>query len=156
MIDPILTPLMIIMGKYAMDKGVELGKEVGPKALDTAKEIYSLTLAHLRQSPKTEVIVDEFEADPDTYQKPLEKKLTAALEAKPNFAAELKAMLAIYEEEAKVHQDSSDSSILADISGTGSVASGQGTAVTSTGSGISIGTVKGDVNLGDRGSTGDE
>ncbi len=42
---------MIILGKYALDKGAELAQEVGPKALDTAREMFIATLDYLLNVP---------------------------------------------------------------------------------------------------------
>ena len=34
--NPLTLSIVVILGKYALDKGLELGKEVGPQALDAA------------------------------------------------------------------------------------------------------------------------
>ncbi len=99
--DPIITPIVIILGKYALDKGVELGKEVGPKALETAKEMFQAVLERVGQKrPETAA---EFPQDPETYQKPLEKALEAETQADPDFAAQLKALFERYEQAAQGH-----------------------------------------------------
>jgi hypothetical protein len=99
--DPLTTSIVVILGKYALDKGVELGREAGPQALEAAKEMFALALERLRREPKGELIAGEFEKDPQTYQKPLEKALGAELQADPDFAAQLKALLARYEQAAQ-------------------------------------------------------
>jgi hypothetical protein len=148
--DPILTPIMIILGKYALDKGIELGKAVGPDALKTAKEIYGMTLDHLRKDPKTEVVVEEYEQDPAAAEKLLEKKLASTLETNPDFAAQLKELLAQYEQQAQSHAVAAGVSYQATISGTGAAAQGEGaSAATATNGGIAIGSAGGDVNIGD-------
>ncbi len=139
--DLIITPLMIILGKYALDKGVELGKEVGPKALDTAKEIFSLTLQHLRQDPKDKVIVDEFEKSPEVYEKPVEQKLTDALLADSDFAAKLNTLLSQYNEAAEAHKAITGIK----ITGTGAVGDG---AVAASGGSVAVGgNVEGGIHL---------
>ena len=42
--DPITTSIVMVLGKYALDKGGELAQEVGPQALEAAKEMFSLAL----------------------------------------------------------------------------------------------------------------
>lgn len=99
--EPWITPIVIILGKYALDKGAELGKEVGPKALDTAREMFGMILERIgRTKPET---AQEFPADPDTYRKPLEKALAEAAAADPAFADRLRALLAEYEGAAREH-----------------------------------------------------
>jgi hypothetical protein len=148
--DPILTPIVIILGKYALDKGLELGQAVGPKALETAKEMFSLALDRLRQTPKGEVVAGEFEQDPATYQKPVEKQLAEAAQADPDFVAKLKALYEQYETQAKEHATATGTSYQATISGTGAVAQGSGATATTATGGIAIGSVGGDVNMGDK------
>jgi hypothetical protein len=99
--DPLVTPIVIILGKYALDRGLELGKEVGPQALETAKEMFALALDHLRKKPAGQVIAGEFEQDPETYEKPVEKELDTALQANPGLAQQLQDLLARYEQERK-------------------------------------------------------
>jgi hypothetical protein len=86
MVDPLTASITIILGKYALDKGAELAKEVGPTALEKAREIAVTALDRLRCNPADRVIADEFEKEPETYQKPLEKKLEEAMKD-PDFAA---------------------------------------------------------------------
>lgn len=99
--DPLITPIVVILGKYALDKGVELGKEVGPKALETAREMFALALDHLRKEPAGQVIAGEFEKDPETYKKPVEKKLVTAMQADVDLKAQLQEMLEKYEQAAE-------------------------------------------------------
>jgi hypothetical protein len=136
--DPLITSIVVILGKYALDKGVELGKEVGPKALDTAKEIFAVALDHLRRDPKGEVIADEYETDPETYQKPVEKALAEAAQADPDFAAQLKDLLAKYEEAAKEHAAARGDSYQATLAGSGAIAQGEG-AVAAGERGVAVG-----------------
>ena len=145
--DPLTASISIILGKYALDKGLELAKEVGPKALDVAKEMYQTTLDHLRKDPAGEVIAGEFEKTPEVYQKPVEQKLDEAVKADPDFAALLKELKAAYDAAAKEH---AGSSYQAALSGEGAIAQGAGASATAaTGKGaVAIGSVGGDVNMG--------
>jgi hypothetical protein len=136
--DPVITPIVLILGKYALDKGVELGKEVGPKALETAREMFGLTLDHLRKNPKGEVIASEFEKDPDTYQKPMEKVLAETAQADMDFVAQLKDLLAKYEEAAREHTAAMGTTYQATLKGSGAIAQGEG-AVAAGERGVAVG-----------------
>ena len=126
MLDPITTGIIVVLGKYALDKGVELGKEVGPKALATAKEMFTATLERLRRNPKSAVIVDEYEADPETYEKPLQKKLDEAVKAEEAFKAQLEQLLKQYDEAAAIHAAATGTTYHAVLKGDGAIAQGDG------------------------------
>jgi len=134
--DPIITPIVLILGKYALDKGVELGKEVGPKALDTAKDMFKLVLERIgAKKPETAA---EFSKDPETYQKPVEKALDDEAQADPKFAEQLKALLAQYEQAAQEHAAATGRSYKATVIGSGAIAQGAG-AVAAGAGGVAVG-----------------
>jgi hypothetical protein len=140
---------MTILGKYAVDKGAALGKQVGTAALEKAKEICLAALDRLRRDPAGKVVADEYEKAPDVYAKPLEQKLSQALDADPGLADQLQQMLAQYEEAAKQHAAATGTTYQATLTGTGSIAQGDGAAAaTATGGGIAIGKVGGDLHIG--------
>ena len=126
--DPLVAPIVVILDKYGMDKGVELGKEVGPKALDTAREMFTTALDYLRGDPKRAVIVEEFEEDPETYEKPVEKQLAEAIEKDPEFKAKLESLLAQFEEAAGAHGVEPGTLYHAELHGDGAIAQGPGAA----------------------------
>jgi len=137
--DPItlsmISSVAIILGKYALDKGVELGKEVGPNALDTAKQMFDSILDRLsRKKPET---AESFREDPEIYQKPLEKILSIEVEADPEFEAQLDAWLKMYQEQAAVFQAKVGSADVL-LEGNGAVAIGPG-AVAAGAGGIAVG-----------------
>jgi hypothetical protein len=141
--------IVVILGQYAPDKGNELSQQVGPQANEIASELLTTALDHLRQSPKGSLIADEFEQDPVTYQKPVEKALAQAIVADRELAAKLKSLLVQYGQAMQEHRAATGSSYQATIRGTGSVAQGPGaSAVTATEGGIAIGSIGGDVHLG--------
>ena len=108
--EPITAGILVVLGKYALDKGVELGKEVGPKALETAKEMFALALEKLRSRPNGEVIAQNFEQDPETWQKPAEKELDQAMAEDKEFREKMEAKAKQYDEAAKAHAESVGSS----------------------------------------------
>jgi hypothetical protein len=154
--DPITVSVAVILGKYAMDKlgkyaidsGVELGKEIGPKALNTAKDMFGMVLDRLRGDPSRKVIADEFEKDPETYQKPLEKSLEAEVQADPAFAAQLQSLVSQYEEAAKEYAVETGRTYQAIVTGSGAAAVGAG-AVSAGAGGVAVGgSVQGGVSVG--------
>jgi hypothetical protein len=122
--DPIIISVVTILGKYALDKGVELGKAVGPKALDTVKEMFGMVLARVRQEPRGEVIADEFEEDPETYEKPLAKKVEAAADDDADFARELQALYERFQAQVKEHTGQTGTTYSAHLEGSGAIAQG--------------------------------
>ena len=149
MTDPLTASVMIILGKYALDKGTILAKEVGPQAVVKAGELFKTVLDHLRGNPNSEVIADEYEADPGTYAKPMEKKLDEAIQADAGLKAQLEKLLTEYETEAKVYAPSYNAS----LRGSGAIAQGSGaTAVGERGVNVG-GNVTGNITTGDTHNT---
>ena len=134
--DPIITPIVMILGKYALDQGVELAKEVGPTALEKAKEIFGMVLE--RVGRKKSETATGFPEDPQTYQKPLEKALDAEVAADAQFAERLKGMLAEYEQAAQAHAAASGTTYRAELKGSGAIAQGPG-AVAAGAGGVAVG-----------------
>jgi len=99
--DPLTASITVILGKYALDQGATLVKEVGPQALETAKEIFTLALDRLRQKPTGQVVAGEFEEDPATYEKPVGKELDKEVQADAEFKDQLQALLDRYEQAAQ-------------------------------------------------------
>ena len=150
MIDPITTSIMIVLGKYALDKGVELTKEVGPAAAQKAGELFQTTLGYLRRDPQKKVIADEFEKDPATYEKPVEKKLEEAVQADPDFASQLQGLLTQYQTAAEAHAVAHGTTYTATVKGGGAVARGTGAKAAGERGVIVDGDVSGNIITGNK------
>jgi hypothetical protein len=150
--EPLTATLVVILGKYALDKGVELGKEVGPKALETAKEMFQIVLERIgKKKPETAA---EFPQDPEAYEKPLAKAVEAEMQADPEFARQLQALLAQYEQAAQEHAASTGRVYQATVSGSGSAAQDHG--VSAGAGGVAVGRdVHGGVHVGGRKEEGE-
>ena len=129
MLDPITTGIIVVLGKYALDKGAELGKEVGPQALETAKEMFAIALDKLRRNPKGEMVADEYEEDPEAYEKPLAKELDKAVAEDAEFKAQLESLLQQYDEAAAAHAAVVGTTYTAVLKGSGAIAQGSGDAL---------------------------
>ncbi len=149
--DPLVASIVMVLGKYMVDKGIELGKEIGPKALDKVKEMAGMALDKLRGKPDAKPIVDEYEKDPEAYQKPLEKKLADAM-ADPEFAAKLKGVYEQYAAEAKAFNPQAAVSYSATVKGSGAIAQGPGAMAAGAGGVVVGGSVQGGVNTGGAGT----
>jgi hypothetical protein len=151
--DPVVTSIVIILGKYALDKGAELGKAVGPRALDTAKEMFEMVLDRVRRvDPRT---ADKFAENPAGYQTPMEHVLHETVEADPDFAVEMKALLKDYERAKEEYVAASGPSYDATLEGSGAIAQGEG-AVAAGERGVAIGgSGSGTVVTGDGNVIGD-
>lgn len=122
--DPITVSVVTILSKYALDKGVELGKAVGPKALDTAKDMFRMVLAQVKdEAPRT---AKKFPENPEGYKTPMEDVLQETIEADSDFAEELKTLLAEYEKAAESYEVGSGATHRATLEGSGAIAQGAG------------------------------
>ena len=142
--DPLIQSVVTMLSTYALDKGAELVKDVGPKALDTAKKMFTLVVDRLRRKPDGEFVLRKFEENAVVYQKPLEEELAEELSADPDFADVLKTLLSQYEDAAREHVVAMGTSNQAAVRGGGAVALGKG-AVAAGAGGIAVG---GDVHGG--------
>jgi hypothetical protein len=150
---PFVTPIVLILGKYALDKGVELGKEVGPKALETAKEMFGMVLQRVKQvDPRT---AQKYPENPKGYTAPMTDALSEILQAEPDFAAKLKELLTKYDTAAKEHATATGKSYQAILTGSGAVA--QDGSVAAGAGGVAVGgNVEGGIRLGGRQPDKDE
>lgn len=149
--DPLTAGIMIVLGKYAMDKGVELTEKYGPTVAEKAKDLALTVLDKLRQSDDGAFIAGKFEDDPPTFEKPLEKELAKMINEDAAFADQLKRLFDDYKEAEKAAQPGGDS-YNADVSGSSNVIVQGSDNVTAVGGSAAIGgDVGGDVNMGGKG-----
>ncbi len=94
--DPLSQTIVTVLVQVAADKTGDLAGILGPKAWGAAQALWRSTLERLRRDPAGAVVADEFEQDPATYARPLQKKLEAALRADAELKAMLEALLAAF------------------------------------------------------------
>lgn len=150
--EPLTATIIVILGKYALDKGLELGKEVGPKALETATEMFKIVLERIaRKKPETAA---EYPDHPETYEQPLASAVEAEVQADADFAAQLQALLAQYEEAAKEHAAATGTVYKATVTGSG--ANAQDHSVAAGAGGVAVGRdVHGGVHISGRKKEGE-
>lgn len=93
--DPVVAAVITIIGKYAIDKGVELTKEAGPKAVEIAEKIFKKVAERFGKNPADTQNLEKFEQKPDTYQAPIADALEEQMKDAV-FASEIKQLLAQY------------------------------------------------------------
>jgi hypothetical protein len=147
--DPLTVTVVTILGKYAIDKGVELGRAVGPQALDTAKEIFKMVLERVKkEEPRT---AEKFPENPEGYQAPMQDVLEETVESDREFAAQLRRLVEEYKAAKASYQSDSGTSYEAKLKGSGAIAQGAGASATGE-RGVSVGgDVTGPIVTGDKG-----
>ena len=142
--DQFVTAISVILGKYALDKGVELGKEVGPKALGTVKEMFGMVLDRVKKTDRR--TAEKFPENPEGYQAPLADVVGEIAKGDPKFADQLKAMLAQYEEARKEYPATAGTSYQAQAGDSSALAQGAGAVAAALG-GIAVGgDVRGEIH----------
>jgi hypothetical protein len=120
MTDSLTVSVMIVLSKFALDKGENLVKDVGPDATEKAAELFYKTLARLGREAGGEFVANEFEKKPAVYEKPFAEILAAVVQTDPNWANQLQKLLVEYQTEAQIYAKTADISI-ATLKGSGAI-----------------------------------
>ena len=146
MIESITTAVMTILGKYVIDKGATLTKEVGQTAVQKAGEFFNIVLEYLRRDPEKKVIADRYEQDPQKAAPLLEEDLRQVTQADANFARQLETLLMQYKAAAQAHTTTNTQVI-----GGGAISQGGGDALgeraVKVGGNVSGSIITGDNNI---------
>lgn len=97
--DPVIASIIIVLSKYAIDKGVELAKETGPKAVKVAELLFEKVADRFSKNPADAENMKRFEEKPNIYQAPVADALENYMKD-PNFSSQIKQLLAQYQEAA--------------------------------------------------------
>ena len=141
--DPIAFSVVTVLGKYALDKGLELSRDVGPKALEMAEKMFGMVLERIGRK-KPEMAAD-FSNDPEIYEKPMERAVATEVDADPDFKAKLGEMLSAYEAAASEHRYSFSQTVT--TRNHSSVATDKGIAIAGNGNFVVTHGVKGDMTV---------
>jgi len=94
--DPVVASVIAILGKYVIDKGIELAKEIGPKAVEVTEKLFQKVAERFSQNPADSKNLERFEKKPEDYKAPVADALKEYLRD-PAFAAEIERLLAQYQ-----------------------------------------------------------
>jgi len=152
MLDPITitTGIAVVLGKYALDKGAELGKEVGPKALETAKEMFVAALEKLRRTPDGTFVAGKYEEKPEAYEGAMEDELGKVVAEDAAFKSQMETLLKQYDTQAADHAAITGTTYHAVLTGDGAIAQGDGATAVGAGGVIIDGDVSGTIVTGNR------
>jgi hypothetical protein len=145
--DPIVTAIGIILGKYAIDKGATLLKEGGEAVAKAAGNLFTKIITRLKADPAEVKNAERFEQNPEAFKPALEAAVADQMKADPNFAAELKALVESFDKAQQVAGVSIVNTGSGAVATNGGVAAGAG--------GIAVGgNVNGGINLGNQPHSG--
>ncbi|HLF25603.1 MAG TPA: hypothetical protein VJG32_04655 [Anaerolineae bacterium] len=159
--DPLTTTVVSVLGKYAIDKGASLLKEAGQAAAAAAARLFQKVMERLKADPGEAKNAERFEKNPEAFKAPVEVALDEQVQADPDFAAQLKALLGEYEKAASVSIANTGSGAVATGGGvaagaggiavggnvSGGIIQGSGNTVTNRSGGTDINASGGSVNI---------
>jgi len=101
-VDPFTAGVMIALGKYIADKTVEAIPAIGAEATKLLEKMYKFITDRLSAKGTSEkVIVDGYDDDPATFEKPFSKILSEEINGNKAFAEELQKIINEYNEALK-------------------------------------------------------
>jgi hypothetical protein len=90
--DPLTTTIMTVLGKYVIDKGAALAKEVGQAAAEAAGKLFTTVMAKLKDTGDAKN-AERYEKDSKGYEKPVADSVEEQIKADPDFARELQQLV---------------------------------------------------------------
>ena len=96
-IDPLIMLVVDVLGKYVIDKGATLLKEVGQSAVQAAAQLFQQVTNRLKADPAEAKNVERFEKDPKDYQAAIADALAEKMKNDPEFASQVAALLEDYQ-----------------------------------------------------------
>lgn len=146
--DPLVFSIAAILGKFAITKGAELLTDVGPEAVNAAKDLWTSAVDRLKKEPSGQQVISEYTKAPHVFEKPIYQLLEKVLIGDTALREEMMRLVERYERGVAEY---SGQVLSSSTQGSGASAQGQGTrAQSATGRSIAISEVTGAVNVGDR------
>lgn len=137
-IDPLTMVVVDILGKYVIDKGATLLKELGQSAAQAASLLFEKVVARLKADPAEARNAERFEQNPEGYRTPVAEALAEKVKNDSDFAAQLAALLEDYKK-AMIAIDTSNINIGAAATQGSAAAGDRGVAV--------VGDVQGGISI---------
>ncbi len=162
--DPLTTTIMTVLGKYAIDKGAALAKEVGQVAAEAAGKLFTKVMARLRADPGEAKNAERYEKDPRTFEAPVAAAVDEQIKADPNFAKELQHLVEQFKQAGGTSLVASNISVNAsnNSNAIGAIQAGGnvgnitvGNTTTNRSGGVDFNTSGGSVNIGGKVAGGD-
>lgn len=95
--DPLAATVVIVLGKYALDKAPEIIPALGAEVSRALGRLFKFVTEHVASKGTREAtITEEFASDPETFAKPFAKILEAEILRDPSFAESIRAMIDEY------------------------------------------------------------
>ena len=124
-VDPLIMVVVDILGKYAIDKGASLLKEVGQSAVKAAAKLFEQVMSRLKADPAEAKNAERFEKNPEAFQAAIEAAVAERVKNDPAFAVQLAALWKDYERAR--HMDASSTNVGSGAAALdGGVAAGEG------------------------------
>ena len=142
-IDPLTMVVVDILGKYVIDKGATLLKEVGQSAAQTASLLFEKAMARLKADPAEARNAERFEQNPEGYRTPVAEAIAERVKSDPDFATQLTALLEDYQRAISADDASSIKVGSGAVAMQGGVAAGEG--------GVAVsGEIQGGINISNK------
>ncbi len=117
---------VVIASQTYIKTAFELNQEIGSQAVTIAQNMWVIILDILRQDATGQVMATPFQADPDTYQKPVIKLVREATLRDDKVAVQLQELVARYEKAVRAYAALSRPIYQATVQGSGVVVQGTG------------------------------
>src|SRR5215510_11550808 len=103
--EPIIMLIVDVLGKYIVDEGATLVKEVGQAAAQAASRLYDFVLERLKADPADARNAEHFEENPEGYKIPVADAIGEKAESDPDFASQLSVLLEEYKKAATLQAE---------------------------------------------------
>ncbi|MEI2613433.1 MAG: hypothetical protein V9G20_32750 [Candidatus Promineifilaceae bacterium] len=117
---------VVIASQTHIKTALALNQEIGSQAVTITQNMWAVILDILHRDATGQVIATPFQADPDTYQKPVIKLVREATLRDDNVAVQLQELVARYEKAVQAQSALSRPTYQATVQGSGVVVQGTG------------------------------
>ena len=125
-IDPLTMLVVNVLGKYVVDKGATLVKEVGQAAAQAASQLCEFVLTRLKADPADARNAEHFEENPKGYQTPITDAIAEKTKSDPDFAAQLSGLLEEYKKAINSSAETNINAASGVVATQGGIAAGVG------------------------------
>ena len=124
--EPLITLIVGVLGKYIVDEGATLVKEVGQSAAQAASRLCEFVLERLKADPADARNAERFEENPQGYTIPVADAITEKAGSDPDFASQLSVLLEAYKKAAVANAELMINAASGVVATQGGIAAGAG------------------------------